>query len=257
MKDTYNRNTANEGKRESTKISNSKNLQRKAKKKGDYDYETTYYREILKRYEVIEKKASERFDYLISLTCENIDSSNQIRYENSKEAFIRIIHHHFKTNKIIVKEIPNKKFSLTGLMKTKITAEINKVTDEKIENVIDAYVAAVLSVLTIVPTISSKLLKEINLRTAELTDYKTIAEKKLKRNLIKPERLNIYKKIINKIAEAESRGFKSNTQSICEEINADSEYDLRKAFDQWKKNNKTTFKQLMEDAKLKWENQKK
>ncbi|MDR3594277.1 MAG: hypothetical protein P4L60_05700 [Clostridium sp.] len=78
-------------------------------------------------------------------------------------------------------------------------------------------------------------------------------KKKLMRNNIKPDRLKLYKKIIDKITEAKARGFKPNISDICKANNKDSIYDLRKAFDEWKRGNKPLFNSLMNEYKLKWE----
>jgi hypothetical protein len=90
----------------------------------------------------------------------------------------------------------------------------------------------------------------------ELAEKYTIQVKKGIRNPITPERLELYKKIIDKIAEAKARGFKATITSICEAVdpNNDNIYKLRVAFYEWKRNkkNKLLFDSIMKEAEVKW-----
>jgi len=60
-------------------------------------------------------------------------------------------------------------------------------------------------------------------------------EKKLKRNYTKPERLILYRSIIEEIVKIESIGHKPNIQKICDKIRGNDIWDLRPPFDIWKR----------------------
>ncbi|MDR3596490.1 hypothetical protein [Clostridium sp.] len=92
-------------------------------------------------------------------------------------------------------------------------------------------------------------LKILNLPLMKLEELKK-AKSKSNRNPIIPERLELYKTIILKIAEAESRGLKPNIQSICDDFNPNPSVDLRPAFDKWKRKNKIFFEVLKQEAKI-------
>ena len=139
------------------------------------DLEKLHYR--LKKFDLIRKKAEERFDKLISFTGVEIDSLKTFdfvpgndgvivmkendKYERSKEIFVNIIQNHFRANKIIISEISEGLPIAGELKEAKVADDITDVMDKIIDKVIDRYVKSILLILGIAPPLTSKVKNEI------------------------------------------------------------------------------------------------
>lgn len=110
-------------------------------------------RSRVKKFNIIIKKSNERFDKLVSTAgFDNIGLANQEDYERFRDGFTYHIVNHFKTNKIIRDKlqivrntgggvIPEPiSLPLSGELKeAKVANDIDDITDEKIDEVIENY----------------------------------------------------------------------------------------------------------------------
>ena len=106
------------------------------------------------------------------------------------------------------------------------------------------------------PKIEKKIEEAYNRMERSYCEEIASIEKKLKRNYTKPERLNKYRSIIKEIVNAESMGHKPNIQKICDKIRGEDIWDLRRAFDRWKKRHPQDYSRIKKDIEAKTEHLK-
>ena len=136
-----------------------------------------------KKFQLIRKKAEERFDELISIIGVEKDSLRKSimipvdgermiiketdLYEDSKQLFVNAVYRHFSWNKPILNKVSSGLPLAGDLKDAKVANDITEITEEAIDETINGYVDIIILILGIAPPLHTKLKNEIELLIAD------------------------------------------------------------------------------------------